>query len=176
MTNFPTSLDTPTNPTKWDQLNTPGLELWELISNANDALVALQAKVGVDGSAVTTSIDYLVAQLTSRASKQITIASPGASEDRAIFFTPVALTVAKLAAVVRGSGSPSVTWTIRFDPDRSAAGTEVVTGGTVTTNETTGDIVTTFDVAAIPADSWVWLETTAQSGTVGELCVTLIFS
>ena len=35
-------------------------------ADANDAIEALQAKVGVDGSAVTTSLDYKVANLESR--------------------------------------------------------------------------------------------------------------
>lgn len=105
--------------------------------------------------------------------KAITIESPTSTEDISMFFTDVAITVEKMTAVLRGSATPSVTWTIRHGSDRSAAGTEVVTGGTATTNTTTGDTVTSFNDATIPANSFVWLETTAQSGTVNEINITI---
>jgi len=59
-TNFPTSLDALTNPASGDALNNPSHSAQH--ANANDAIEALQAKVGVDSSAVTTSLDYKVAQ------------------------------------------------------------------------------------------------------------------
>ena len=55
-TNFPTSLDSLTNPTTSDTLATVSHSGQH--ADANDAIEALQAKVGVDGSAVTTSLDY----------------------------------------------------------------------------------------------------------------------
>lgn len=55
-TNFPSSLDTLTNPLSTDALNSPSHSAQH--ANANDAIEALEAKVGVDGSAVTSSIDY----------------------------------------------------------------------------------------------------------------------
>ena len=58
-TNFPTGLDTLSNPTTSSALNNPSHAGQH--SNANDAIEALQAKVGVDGSAVTSSLDYKVA-------------------------------------------------------------------------------------------------------------------
>lgn len=57
-TNFPTSLDALTNPTSGSALNSPDHAGQH--ADANDAIEALQAKVGVDGSAVTTSLDYKV--------------------------------------------------------------------------------------------------------------------
>ena len=57
-TNFPTSLDSLTNPLSTDTLASPSHSGQH--ANANDAIEALQAKVGVDGSAVTTSLDYRV--------------------------------------------------------------------------------------------------------------------
>ncbi len=55
-TSFPASLDTLTNPTSGDSLNSPSHSGQH--ADANDAIEALQAKVGVDSSAVTTSLDY----------------------------------------------------------------------------------------------------------------------
>jgi hypothetical protein len=60
-TNFPNSLDSLTNPATTDQLNSPSHAAQH--ANANDAIEQLQAKVGVNSSAVTTSHDYKIAQL-----------------------------------------------------------------------------------------------------------------
>jgi hypothetical protein len=82
-----------------------------------------------------------------------------------------------MRAVLIGSATPSVTWTIRHHAtDRSNAGNEVVTGGTTTTSVTTGSDVTAFNDATIPLDSFIWLETTAKSGSVNELHVTIIYT
>lgn len=109
-------------------------------------------------------------------SKAITIDFPGAAEDASIFFTANAITISKITAVLVGSSTPSVTWTIRFATDRSATGTEVVTSGTTTTSTTTGSVVTSFNDATVDANCFVWLETTAQSGTVNQLNVTIFYS
>lgn len=61
-TNFPSSLDNFTNPTSSDATNSVTVPHAAQHANINDAVEALQAKVGVDGSAVTTSLDYKVAQ------------------------------------------------------------------------------------------------------------------
>ena len=58
-TNFPSSLDNLSNPQSTDSLSGHA----ELHTNVNDALEALQAKVGVNDSAVTTSLDYRVKTL-----------------------------------------------------------------------------------------------------------------
>ena len=57
-TNFPTSLDSLTNPTSTDSLTSPSHAGQH--ADANDAIEALQAKVGVNSSAVTSSLDYRV--------------------------------------------------------------------------------------------------------------------
>jgi hypothetical protein len=63
-TNFPASLDSLTNPTSSDSLNSPSHSAQH--ANVNDAVEALQVKVGADSSAVTSSLDYKVAQLEGR--------------------------------------------------------------------------------------------------------------
>ena len=60
-TNFPTSLDNLTNPAGSDPVNNPSHASKH--ANINDAIETLEAKVGVDNSAVTTSLDYRVTQL-----------------------------------------------------------------------------------------------------------------
>lgn len=61
-TNFPTALDTLTNPTPTDYLNSPSHAGQH--STANDILEALEAKLGIDSSAVTTSHDYKLSEVT----------------------------------------------------------------------------------------------------------------
>lgn len=63
-TNFPTSLDALTNPTSTDALTSPSHA--DQHANSNDAIEALQAKVGVNSSAVTTSLDYKVGLISGR--------------------------------------------------------------------------------------------------------------
>lgn len=59
-TNFPTSLDNldPTRGTNTDPLSSPNHV--DHHKNEDDAIEAMQAKIGVDNSAVTSSLDYLV--------------------------------------------------------------------------------------------------------------------
>lgn len=59
-TSFPSGLDSLTNPTSSDSLNSPSHAGQH--ADANDAIEALQVKVGVDSSADTNSLDYKVAQ------------------------------------------------------------------------------------------------------------------
>lgn len=115
------------------------------------------------------------ASLQPKLSFNKTLENPSSAEDSSIGFTPVAITITDIRAVLVGSSTPSVTWTIRHSTDRSAAGNEVVTGGTTTT-AITGSSITSFNDATIPANSYIWLETTAQSGTVNELFISAIYT
>jgi hypothetical protein len=60
-TNYPNSLDEFINPNGSDQLSAPSHS--EQHSNANDAIEALQAKVGVDGSEDENSLTYKVSTI-----------------------------------------------------------------------------------------------------------------
>lgn len=60
-TNYPTNLDTLTNPTATDKLNSPSHA--DQHANSNDAIEALQVKVGADSSAVTSSHDYKLSNI-----------------------------------------------------------------------------------------------------------------
>lgn len=61
-TSYPTSLDAYTNPTTTSKLNSPSHS--GLHSGNSDAIEALEAKVGIDSSAVTTSHDYKLSGVT----------------------------------------------------------------------------------------------------------------
>jgi hypothetical protein len=60
VTNYPASLDTFTNPTPQDQTSSSSVKHSDQHANLNDAVAALEAKVGADSSAVTSSLDYKV--------------------------------------------------------------------------------------------------------------------
>lgn len=107
--------------------------------------------------------------------KSIIVESPGSAENLSFFRADKAISISKITAVLRGSNTPSVTYSIKHGSDRSGAGTEVVTGGSTVTSTTTGTSVTSFNNASITAGHYVWLVTTAKSGTVDELSVTLEF-
>lgn len=109
-------------------------------------------------------------------SKSVTLENPTDAEDFGLFFADTAITITAIRAVLVGSSTPSVTWTIRHGTDRSAAGSEVVTSGTTTTSITSGSDVTSFNDATVLADSFVWLETTAQSGTVDAIELTIFYT
>ncbi len=58
--NYPTSLDTFTNPASTDNLDTTGVEHDVQHSNLNDAVEALEAKVGITNSSTNTTHEYLL--------------------------------------------------------------------------------------------------------------------
>jgi hypothetical protein len=100
----------------------------------------------------------------------ITVEGPSASEDLTFGYVDVAVTIAEMAAVLVAptTGTPSVSWTVKHHTDRSNAGNAVVTAGTTTTSESTGDKITSFNDETIVAASWIWLETTASNLTSTE--------
>ena len=61
--NFPSSLDSFTNPSSTDAMDSVSVPHATQHADLNDAVVALEAKVGADSSAVTSSHDYKIAQL-----------------------------------------------------------------------------------------------------------------
>ena len=63
MTNFPASLDTFLNPSAATTMDAAGFQHDVQHSNLNDAVAALQAKVGITGSADPTSLDSKVTAL-----------------------------------------------------------------------------------------------------------------
>lgn len=58
-TSFPNAIDSFANPTPTTVLNQPGLSHADQHANVNDAITAIEAKVGVNLSSITTSLDYI---------------------------------------------------------------------------------------------------------------------
>jgi len=77
--NFPTSIDSFTNPTATNKLNNPSHAVQH--DNENDAIVALETKVGVDNSVVTTSLDYKINNIDpTKITGQVPIAQGGTGQ------------------------------------------------------------------------------------------------
>lgn len=103
--------------------------------------------------------------------KSITIVNPTGLEDVTLFYVNAPVTVQQITASVKGT-TPSITATLSYGPSPTAAGTPIVTGGIALTDTT---VLTSFDNATIPADSYVRLVTSSKSGTVEELAISLDF-
>lgn len=109
--------------------------------------------------------------------KSTSITNPTTSDTKVVlFYTSQALTVSKLVSVLPGgSATPSCTISIKWGSDISGAGTSLITSPSATTSTSTGNVVTSFNNPNISAGSFVWLDVTAQSGTVPVVHVTLEF-
>jgi hypothetical protein len=120
--------------------------------------------------------DSVVTVLNAKAyTKGFTIESPTTSENIGLFYTDVAITITKVADVLRGT-SPSVTYQINHNANRSAGSPNTLFASDRTATSTTGATTTSFNDATIPAGSWVWLTTSANSGTINEISITLIYT
>lgn len=72
-TSFPSSLDSFTNPLSSDTLSSPSHAGQH--TDLNDAVAALQSKVGIDSSSVTSSLEYRIAQLEAAGSPMKKVAA-----------------------------------------------------------------------------------------------------
>lgn len=105
--------------------------------------------------------------------KSITIEDPTSSENITLFYADVPLTVYKVNTVVSGT-SPSVTFNVKFASTRTASGTALFSSDQAVTSTTGGDELVTFANASISKNTWVWVTTSATSGTVNEASITVL--
>lgn len=97
---FPTSLDSLTNPNSIDGQNSPSHSTQH--GDENDAIEALEAKVGVTSSAVTTSHDYKLSSVTSTA-KAVSTAGAQTIVDVKTFDEGAIVTTPKASSPVGGA-------------------------------------------------------------------------
>ena len=103
--------------------------------------------------------------------KSVTVVNPTGAEDLVLFYVNAEVTVQQITASVRGS-TPSINASLGYTSTPNGVLTELVTGGITVTAE---EIATTFDNATIPADCYVRLVTSAKSGAVDELAISIDF-
>lgn len=133
------------------------------IWGANSGATAMEGKTLTNGQNIKIThgagtATFAGATLT----KNMTLENPTASENFELFETPVAITITSVKVVLVGS-SPSVTYNLAFDADRSVAGTNVFTAGQTVTSTTTGTVASGFNDATVPADSYIRLTTSAST-------------
>lgn len=106
----------------------------------------------------------------------ITIRQPSTTDSKVVMmYTPVALTPNNLTAVLPGgSNTPLATFTVRYGPNISEAGTSMGLF-TALNNITTGQTANLL-TSTIPAGSYIWVNVTSISGTVPFLTVVLTFT
>jgi hypothetical protein len=105
----------------------------------------------------------------------ITLSYPLAGDKLPLLHAASALTIAEVRALVAGT-TPSVSFSIRYGPDFSAAGTSIRLAALNSTSTSSGDSWSSFDNAVVPAGSWLWIVVDAVSGTALSLHVSLRFS
>lgn len=156
-TNFPTNLDSLSNPTAADSLSSPSHSAQH--SDANDAIEALQAKVGVNGSAVVTSIDYILNN---------TVATKTGSET----LTNKTLTAPVVNnAILQGAeeswyiAASSAFGTVDFDTASGTAWLYTSDAGANWTLNVRGDSLTTLDSLLAVDDSITVVFASAQGAT-----------
>jgi hypothetical protein len=106
--------------------------------------------------------------------KAVSFQSPTSSENVSLWYTPVALTITQVGESIRGT-SPSVTYNIRYAATRDAASPTAVFASDRAVTSASGTTVSTFANASIPAGSWIWITTSATSGTVNDFNATIIY-
>lgn len=143
MASFPTSLDSLSNPTSGSFQNSPSHSTQHI--NSNDAIEMIEAKVGIDSSAVTTSHDYKltprVITLTDGATVTVDLSKRGIHQVTLGGNRTIALSgetvgqVFILRLVQDGTGSRTISW---------FSGISWQNGGTVPTLTTTASKTDTF--------------------------------
>jgi hypothetical protein len=103
--------------------------------------------------------------------KSLTIAYPVAGDNLTLFYTQSSTTLTQVAAILLGTSTPSVTYTLKYAANRSAAGTSATTSTTVTSTTTAS--TATVQNMPIPANNFLWLEVSGISGNPTELSITV---
>ena len=119
--------------------------------------------------------------------RHLVLETPSAAENISLYYTAEPLRITKMIGVVVGqSSAPSATWSVRHDTSRVAIGTEVITGGTTTTDTSPGHTMfgfvgnsklteDDFDAERVEAGSYIWVTTSAVSGDPSSLSVIIFF-
>jgi len=125
------------------------------------------------GNSGTTSTDLRVyGRAKILKTKTLIVESPTDSENITFMYLRKAVTIERVIAVVKGSATPTVDYNLKHSTDRSSGSpNDLWSSDKTASSTTTGDTETSFDDATVPDASWLWLATSATSGTVNEITV-----
>lgn len=156
--------------TQRNSISTPatGLAIWNFTTDSINVYQQTGGWTSLSGSAGATG----AAGPTGNSNYSMTIQYPTASENQTFFFTDSAFTISALYDVVRGS-SPSVTYQISYNADRSSGTPTNLFTASRTTTSATGASTTTFANPNIPANNWVWVTTSASASGTTEINITI---
>jgi len=146
-----------------------GLGTLATLNVTTSATIAMAVVTALTATTMTIS----GATITPIHSKTLTVEDPGGAESITMFYADEAITVEKIVCVLTGT-IPSVIWGVNHATSRTGSGTSIVTG--TTTDVTSGSSITSFADATVPADSHVWFVTTATSGTIDSLSLTVQYT
>ena len=138
-------------------------------SGTSETTLDAHVILGIDGITIISGTNTITVSGTP-VTKTITIERPTGAEDITVFFVSTAVTIRSIKAVIRGG--ISVTVDPRHSTDRTALGNQILAVEEVVTSTDTGQELTITGDTTIPADSWVWLQTSGKSGNVNELSMT----
>jgi len=154
-----------------------GLGSYSNLDMVNNAICNIATPVRDYDASTKKYVDDLVTANIPTRCISMTVEDPVASEFIVMDHFPMAVTITNLHAAVSGSASPSVTIDPRHHANMTNAGNALLSSPAAITNTTTGDSVSlSGGDATIPANSYFWLKTTAQSGTVGLLHLRFTFT
>ena len=102
----------------------------------------------------------------------LTIMNPEDTDDGTLFFTPVAITVADIRALIQGT--TNVVFNLYYGATRNGAGTKLFTVDKTVTTEAGVQLVP--DTANIPVNSYVWCEVVSVSGTPTQFHVSMAYT
>jgi len=126
------------------------------------AIVTTLLSVGT----ITVGSGSVIAQKT----KALTVEDPGGAEEISMWFEDANITIEKIQAVLEGT-TPSVLWGLKHAASRTGSGTVIVTA--TTTDVTSGATITSFEDATVPSNSHIWFYTSATSGTIDGINLTI---
>ncbi len=147
------------------------------IININASLVQLHASVDANSSAIVVLEASTAAHAASTlihftsANYNMFLENPRTLDNVYFFHTKAEVDVQKVVFSI--TGSTSVTAFISFGSNRDNLSTDLINAGTVVTNTTSGQVITSFDNAVIPASTFVGVRVTAASGLPDELNIHL---
>ena len=109
--------------------------------------------------------------------KTMSIEDPTNAENVSFFFTDKAITVIQVNDVVQGT-TPSLTRNVKHATARDTGSSNDLFSADRTTTSESGAETASFSGgdATIPGGSWVWLESSAKSGTVDEFGISVRYT
>ncbi|MBX3288394.1 MAG: hypothetical protein KF855_03520 [Acidobacteria bacterium] len=163
----------------------------EILTNDADRTISLGGDITTAGSLTTSGANALT--LTTTGATNVTLPTTGTLITKATtyqstlviddpvetdsvvaFFANEEIDPVNLVSVLVGSSDPEVTWRVCYNASRSGT-CNVIDASYTTTSTTTAEVDDPSFFGTIPANNWVWIEVTGNSGIVDQIAITLVY-